>query len=1268
MKAEAPSFCCSPFRFLAVLATLLVLLLIPRSCIAQDTASISGTVSDKSGSAVAGAQIVVTATGGNVTRNTESNSDGAFVAAALPPGTYDLVVTAPGFQKFTAKTLKVDVGQKLRVDVPLTVGSVTEEVVVTGENVAQVDTQTAEIGSTITGKQVNELVLNGRNFTQLVTTVPGVVSQTGQDEGTVGIKGNVSYSFNGGRTEYNNWELDGGDNMDNGSNATLNVYPNLDAIAEFKVLTSNYGAQYGKNGSGTVEVETKSGTNQFHGSAFYYGRNEAFNANSWENNGQGVARPAYKKHDWGYTIGGPVFIPHVYNTDKKKTFFFWSQEWRREIVPGGTITQAVPSAAELGGNFNDVCFNSGAFYRTNPVDSNNNSLLPAGAQFAPDCPSAALGPVYTAPNGTQIQSYLPYANNQVPVLNSTTVAALKTLIPAANNTSGAGGTYTGGPNAGNSIPAYVANPSYPTHWREELIRVDQNLTDNERLTFRYIHDTWGTVQQGPLWNIYPNSFDNTNTNFTGPTTSFVAKLASNISPTLLNEFVASYTADHIFLTELGNVSLPQGGIDLNPLFPAQFIAANKIPAFSVGNTNGNAYGSAGFGVDTGYFPWKNANPTYTVRDIVTNIIGNHTLYFGGYLVIAQKNQQSSQDIQGQLTYATSNPNSTGNPLADLLTGQIGSYTQNSAQPYFYDRYKIFEWFIQDDYRITRKLTLNLGLRWSLFGRYQEKYDQEFGFAPQYYLASAAPTLYPFNDPNGNAQLLQPNTGNPFNGYIQCGAANSTYQGIGGGPTGCLNNKYANPGPRLGFAYDPFGNGKWAIRGGYGIFFEHMNGNETNAEVLQEGPSPLVLNGSVANITGYPNVSGGTVGAAAPINPYSIPLQVQWPYMQQWNFGIQHELPAHFVVGAAYVGSKGTHLTRQLDLNQLHPVPASQNPYLATGSPITAADCSSSTFNYDSTGLPTGGTLPSGATLTPQAAINLFVACGNAAADYYRPYPGYGTITRIENTANSIYNALQLTARRTFGDLSLTASYNYSHSIDDSSDRGDGLFVDSYDLARQRASSTFDIRQAFSISYVYNLPFFRNSHGFTKTALAGWQLSGITIAQTGVPFTATNSTTYSDNAGVGNGVGTASYPDLIGNPYNIPADVQQAFHANGPFGKLLLNPTAFGIPTGLTFGNTNRNEFRMPGRFNSDFGLFKEFSFGERYALQFRWENFNVFNHTQLDALGGNISSGGTGLASSMGCNPSANLASGGDPSCGGFLVLNGSHLPRIMQFGLRFQF
>ncbi len=528
----------------------LALAILGVACVAnaQDTGYISGTVTDKSGAVVAGADVVVSSTAGSSTHSTTTDADGAYVVAGLPGGSYNLVVTAKGFQKYTAKNVVLAVAQKIRVDVQLTVGQVTEEVVVTGESVAQVETQSSELSSTITGKQINELELNGRNFTQLVVLSPGVVNQTGTDEGVVGVYGNVSYAINGGRVEYNNWELDGGDNMDNGSNSTLNVYPNPEAIAEVKVLTSNYGAQYGRNGSGTVEVETKSGGSSFHGSAFEYLRNDMFNARPWESgNNPDHPNPAYKKNDFGYTLGGPVYIPNHYNTAKTKTFFFWSQEWRREKDPT-SILQNVPSSAEVAGNFSDVC---PAYSATTTVN----------LATYPDCPTQLGSGGYAFPN------------NQVPI--SPTGQALEALVPAANTTN-------------NGFPAVSQFVSLPTTWREELIRIDHNLSSNERLTFRYIHDSWQTTVPNALWG-NGSSFTDINTNFVGPGTSFVARLNSTFTPTLLNEFVASYTADHIFLTAVGpadETTLPPG-FAMGSIFNNGF--AGKLPTFTLASNA--AYGA-----------------------------------------------------------------------------------------------------------------------------------------------------------------------------------------------------------------------------------------------------------------------------------------------------------------------------------------------------------------------------------------------------------------------------------------------------------------------------------------------------------------------------------------------------------------------------------------------------------------------------------------------------------------------------------------------------
>jgi hypothetical protein len=358
-------------------------------------------------------------------------------------------------------------------------------------------------------------------------------------------------------------------------------------------------------------------------------------------------------------------------------------------------------------------------------------------------------------------------------------------------------------------------------------------------------------------------------------------------------------------------------------------------------------------------------------------------------------------------------------------------------------------------------------------------------------------------------------------------------------------------------------------------------------------------------------------------------------MQQWHLDVQHELPGHTVATVSYVGSKGTKLGRQRDLNQLLPLSASQNPY-APGQAISSNDCDSLTNIGD----PTVTGVVNGQTLTGQAAINLQTACANDA-NPYRPYYGIGTITRLEPKASSIYHALQVSGRKSVGALSLSLAYTYSHSIDDSSDRYDGSFVNSYDPSLNRASSNFDQRHMLNIGYVYDLPFFRHA-GLAHSLIGGWQWSGIVAFSTGTPLNITNGTTYGDNAGVGNAVGTGSYPDLVGNPSaNVPPPSQVTSNAYAGF---FYNPAAFATPTGLTFGTVSRNSLRNPNRTNFDMALFKHFAIKESMAFEFRGEAFNVFNHTQW----GGAASG----------------ALGGD----GFLEINNAHLARVLQLGAKFLF
>ncbi len=1186
---------------------------------AQDTASITGTISDPSGAAVPNAQVAVTNAEHGINRTTTSNGSGDFLIASLPIGSYDLAIKTQGFKKYEAKGIVLDIAQKARVNVTLQVGTISTEVVVQGSEVAQVETQSSELAGTITGKEISQLELNGRDYTQLVALSPGVTNQSGADEGETGAS-TVAFSINGGRTEYNNFEVDGGDSQDNGSNTTLNVYPSIDAIAEVKVLTSNFGAQYGRNGSGTIEVETKSGTSSFHGDLYEFVRNDAFNATQFG----ATSVPSYKKHDFGFTIGGPVYIPGHYNTNKQKTFFFWSEEWRRELIPATNFfsTTFVPTITDRTGDFTDQCPN-------------------AAGSFA-ECPSV--------PGFTNAAGFTPNLN-VVPAYgaNAAINQALNAMIPQPNLASG---------NVGSALDEWYKPPTLPTHWRQELFKIDHNINDKVRASFRYIHDSWDQQYPVPLWTA-GTSFPTIQTQFKNPGVSMVARLTANVSPTLLNEFVASYTTDHISTNLTGPWARPNG-------FPAIGVFNNgfggKVPGISISDTTYN------FAEDPGYVPQGplNSNPTFTFRDNVTKIAGGHNLQMGFYFVGAHKNEipQPSDGVNGLLQFSnTGNTVSSGNAYADLLLGNVGTFTQEQNAFKMHEAYNIFEAFIQDDWHANRRLTLNIGLRLSGYGRYREENNLAYNFDPAHYVAGASSV-----DPVSGLVI-----GNPYNGWVDCGVTP-------GVPSGCMKNHWWNPAPRIGFAFDPKGDGKWAIRGGYGIFFEHTNGTEANTESLEQYNINTQIT-SVVNVSGYNSLNSGLLGGGTtPLTFVSLPSKATWPYVQQWHVDVQHDLGRGTIATLAYVGSAGVHLTRSYSYNQMHAVPASQNPY-HSGQVITPDDCLSVSID-PGTGQATatanvdvpGSTM----TTTGSWANNLAVACGNNA-NLYLPFLGVGSIERKDQTGSSNYNALQASVRHFIGGLEINAAYTFSHSIDDSSDYNDLGFVDSYNLNAYRASSNFDQRHNFTIAYVYDLPFFKGK-GVTHKVLGGWQWSGITLIQSGSPFNVYNlgngSIAPGDNAGVSNSFASGfSYPDVIANP-KVGTSSSPLGGSLPGFGPLLYNPSAFVAPTGLTFGDAGRNILRNPWRENFDMALIKHFSVTESKYFEFRAEAFNVFNHTEFSYLGGdagsaadNSNGGAKTNANTITCYGGTNN-SAGDPTCAGIPIFRAgsAHLARILQLGLKFIF
>ena len=1311
----------------------------------KDTeAQIYGAVTDQSNAVLPGATVTLTSASGSPITVTANDKGQYFVNA--PPGTYNLAISAKGFKEFSTQNLTLAANQELEMDGTLEPAAATpEKVEVVGESVGHVETEKAEVNEVITSKQVEETPLNGRNFVSMLTFAPGVSNQSGQDEALVGVKGSVKFSVNGGRVEYNTFSVDGADVLHagiHGSESTLVVYPSLDAINEMKVLTSNYGAQYGRSASGTILVETKTGGSTIHGSAYYYGRNEIFNARNFFDETRSA--PLYRKNDFGFTLGGPVTIPKLYPR-KDRTFFFFSEEFRLEKDPtDNNFNQAVPSLAErpslrtnadgnpyIGADFSDVC----------PVLPTGQAIISYNPVQFPDCPHVTVGT--TLP--FNIVGYNDSIHTGYPTIDPVALAVSSSgMIPLPNSSFGCNSS------VGSCYDFAFAQPTY---WREELARVDHDIVPGkERLSFRYIHDSWDTTEARPIWGYVRNSFPTVQGRLFGPGTSSVAHLTQTLSSTLLNEAVVSYTASHISLNtrtapgvcisrdpsvcpNVGTQPLNQGYL-FNNCFGGTLqsdgtCAGGKLSGVLL--TPGNLAYGGGFAIDPGYAPWQLSNPTWSFRDDISKVIHKHTLQMGVQVILGLRNEinatngPNTGDTQGLLTFSNfGNANFfTGNEFANLLTGAISTFQQDAAQNKYRNRYDIFEPYVQDDWKVNSRLTLNLGIRFSLFGNYHEVSDAVWNWDPTHYTDPGSTFSI---GPDGRLLIkgkpipipADPTQINPivYNGLVQCG--------VNGVPSTCMQPHRFNPAPRIGFAFDPKGDGRTSIRAGYGVFFEHGTGSEANTGSLVGSP-PFNLTMTQLAPAGigdaYPCIGGiggksicesGT--GAYPINVTSIPRKAIWPYVQQWSFGVQRELTRNFVLGTAYVGSKGTHLTAVLQPNAFPAAPSqpdsgimlSGNPYNEHQPIINNAqvfgvdDCNNASGKIKNPVFVVNGIEIN---KTQPAYINMIAACeyvnsqGLLPINAYRPFLGLQQIFSLENVADSNYHALQATLRRTRGPLTFDLSYTYSHSIDDSSDRNDTTIVNPLLVSANKASSNFDQRHLINLNYTWVLPKFKFDSGRLRSwanaeppsdassspgffdhmmtgFISGWSLSGVTAIQSGTPFTVINAgdsalgISLPDNAGVAGGISSvSSFPDIVGNIHG-----KAPFGSNNlnSFGPTLGNPAAFAAPRGLTFGDAGRNVLNNPFRWNLDMTLTKGFKVTEAAHFEFRAEVFNVLNHTQFRVYdpSPNFGNGANNTVSCYGVQ-SFNAAGDGQTDCltgNAFLHPVNAHRPRTMQFALKMNF
>ncbi len=669
-------------KFLPVVC-LLALSSIPNDIHAADiTGSMFGTVSDPSGAKVAGATVTIFSVDLNRTARTlTTDSSGNFTAELLPIGRYRIEIEAKGFKKTTLTDILLNVNDKLTFPVSLQLGNVAETVTVQ-ESPVEVQLQSAEQSTTITGTQIRNLTLNNRNYEQLVTLMPGV-SSTAADQIYVGVSSpsgesnQVNFSINGSRPTQNAWTVDGADNLDRGANLTLLNYPSVDAIDEFKVLRSDYSAEFGRAGGGQINVVTKSGTSQFHGDAYEFNRNNDYSANSFLNNRSGIKEPPLRYNDFGWTLGGPLFIPHLYNRDKNKTFFFFSEEFRRVITYSSFISTLPTAQMEQGIFAHPVCLS----YTTSTCTQTGTTVT-------------NINPV--------AQEYLKDIYNRIPTgaaSNFSAVAPIRNIF----------------------------------NFEQELYKIDHIFSPKLQVSVRFLRDQIPTVEPGGLFTGEPvPGVAVTNTN--SPGRSWVARATSSFSPTLLNEAGFAYSYGAVLSVPTGFNNSIQSP-DIQPPLPFP-VTLGRIPSL----TFSGGTGIAGFG------PYNDYNKNYNAYDNMSKILGRHNLKFGFSYNYYQKHENSGGNNVGSFSFSppsTVVPKGTSTfeqAWADFLTGHVATFSQASKDVTADIRQQEWELYLQDDFRVTSNFTVNLGLRYSMFRNPIDNFNQLTTFDPGLYFRSQAPTV------------------------------------------------------------------------------------------------------------------------------------------------------------------------------------------------------------------------------------------------------------------------------------------------------------------------------------------------------------------------------------------------------------------------------------------------------------------------------------------------------------------------------------------------
>jgi len=1085
------------------------------------TGTIVGTVKDPGGLAVAAAPVTLTHAATGAQRQAHTNERGDFVFSSLQPGAYAVATTAPGFKRLEKRAVMLTASETLSVgDLLLEVGVVSETVTVTAQGAA-VQTASAERSGVVTSSQVEHLLIKGRNVTSLLATLPGVVDLADADS----PDRNFNIYVQGNRRNTNGFTLDGMALNAIGNNFNVLVGVSQDAVAEVKILTSNYQAEYGRMSGASVHIVTKSGGREFHGLASYFKRHEQFNANNFFSNRLSVGKPRYRFNTWNYNLGGPLYVPGKLNRNRDRLFFFFSQEyWPLKISrPVGQLT--VPTELERAGDFSQS------------LDLNNRLI------------------VVRDPSSGQA-----FTGNRVPAarIDSNGQALLK-FFPAAN-------FFDRGISAGRYNYVFQTDNNVPQ--RTETLKLDHHLNPRNVLFGNFT--AYSDVQEGAIgipssggtnWPQMRKTFDNQGK-------AFIGRYQRIFSPTLLNELNAGFihrpADDRVNQDEVRRNQRDAAGFRL-----AQFNPAGNPLRMIPNATFGGVTNPANLMIE-GRFPLVTTHDSFSLTNTLSQTLRSHTIKAGFYIDRIWRNAGNAVNFNGSFDFGrnVNNPLDTGYAYSNAVAGVFNSYTEASNRPFLHFRVSNVEWFAQDNWKLTPRLTLDYGLRFAKILPLFERDNLVSGFVPERFdPARRAQLIRPALEANRRVGVhpltgevypaaligaLAPGAGDPANGLLVTGA-NPAY------PRSLIEDRGVHFAPRFGFAYDLTGSGKTALRGGFGIFYNRQNLDAVLNPFTTQSPlveNPVITFGTLPTLL-------SSAGLLSPQNVLGIDRSGKVPTVMNFSLSVQRNIGLQTVVDIGYAGSLGRHLLWQRNLNAI--------PFGANFDPRNADPASP------------------GVPLPPA---------------FLRPLGGHNNINYREWAATSNYHSLQVSANRRFArGLQFGAAWTWSKALDFNDGDTDAVStlvpvrVWNYGLA------SFDRTHVFNINWLWDLPRAPWKHALARTALHDWQVSGIASFVSGAPL--------------GVGFQTTTAVDITGSPTDGPRIVvtgnpvlpkdQRAFSRN-------FRTDVFLLPARGAIGNAAKTLLRGPGINNWNIAVFKNFRLREPLRAQFRFEFYNAFNHTQFSAL------------------------------------------------------